>query len=99
VLLSVAFVCAAPTSVTEAIAAEAPAPAPDPEPAPQSAPVEIDGRVLFRVRGTSSFPARVRAAGIAERIRQLAADRSVPPDARRRSRSPRARRSSSATGA
>jgi hypothetical protein len=42
VLLSVAFVCAAPTWVTEALAAaEAPAPAPDPEAAPPSAPVEI----------------------------------------------------------
>src|SRR5262245_52033469 len=46
-----------------------------------SAPVVIDGRTLFRVRGTSSFPAERRAAGIAERIKMVAADRSVSPDA------------------
>ena len=46
-----------------------------------SAPVVIDGRTLFRVRGTSSFPAERRAAGIAERIKAVAADRSVSPDA------------------
>jgi small-conductance mechanosensitive channel len=46
-----------------------------------SAPVVIDGRTLFRVRGTSSFPAERRAAGIAGRIKLVAADRSVPLDA------------------
>jgi small-conductance mechanosensitive channel len=46
-----------------------------------SAPVVIDGSVLFRVRGTSSFPADKRAAGIASRIRALAADRAVSADA------------------
>jgi small-conductance mechanosensitive channel len=46
-----------------------------------SAPVVIDGAVLFRVRGTSVFPADKRAAAIASRIRALAADRTVPADA------------------
>jgi hypothetical protein len=46
-----------------------------------SAPVEIDGNVLFRVRGTSAFPAEKRAAAIAGRIEALAADARVPADA------------------
>src|SRR5215510_3829004 len=46
-----------------------------------SAPVVIDGTTLFRVRGTSSFPADKRAAAIASRIKALAADRAVPADA------------------
>jgi small-conductance mechanosensitive channel len=46
-----------------------------------SAPVEVDGRTLFRVRGVSGFPAPTRAAGIAGRIKALAADPSVPADA------------------
>ena len=43
-----------------------------------SAPVEIDGHVLFRVRGTSVLPAEKRAAAIVGRIETLAADTSVP---------------------
>jgi small-conductance mechanosensitive channel len=46
-----------------------------------SAPVEIDGQVLFRVRGVSAFPAPARAAAIAARIEAFAADASVPADA------------------
>jgi small-conductance mechanosensitive channel len=46
-----------------------------------SAPVEIDGQMLFRVRGVSAYPAPVRAAAIAGRIEALAADASVPADA------------------
>jgi small-conductance mechanosensitive channel len=46
-----------------------------------SAPVVIDGSVLFRVRGTSAFPADKRAAAIASRIKALAADRTVSADA------------------
>ena len=48
---------------------------------PPSAPVVIDGRVLFRVRGTSAFPAERRAAAIVSRIEALAADRAVSADA------------------
>jgi len=46
-----------------------------------SAPVVIDGTMLFRIRGTSSFPAEKRAAAIASRIKALAADRDVPANA------------------
>jgi len=53
----------------------------DPDAEPPSAPVEIDGNVLFRVRGTSAFPAEKRAAAIAQRIEALAADASVAADA------------------
>ncbi len=53
--------------------------APDAEIA--TAPVHFDERVLFSVRGTTSFPAPERAAGIAARIRDLAGDSSVEPEA------------------
>ena len=46
----------------------------------ESAAVEIDGRELFRVRGTASFVADQRAEGIASRIRALAADRAFNAD-------------------
>src|SRR5262249_60771894 len=46
-----------------------------------SAPGVAEGRALCRVGGASSSPAERRAAGIAERIRAVAADRTVPPDA------------------
>lgn len=45
-----------------------------------TAPVEIDGQVLFRVRGASSFPAEQRAAAIRNRIEAVAADRSIRSD-------------------
>jgi hypothetical protein len=44
----------------------------------QSAPVVIDGTVLFRVRGASSFPAEQRAASVTGRIEAFARDESVP---------------------
>jgi small-conductance mechanosensitive channel len=40
----------------------------------KTAAVELDGRVLFVVRGISSFPAEKRAERIADRIAALAAD-------------------------
>jgi len=46
-----------------------------------TAPVVIDGRVLFRVRGVTAFPAVERAATIAQRIRAVAEDRAIPPSA------------------
>ena len=46
-----------------------------------TAPVVIDGRVLFRVRGVTAFPAAERAATIAQRIRAVAEDRAIPPSA------------------
>jgi small-conductance mechanosensitive channel len=39
-----------------------------------SAPVVVDGAVLFRVRGTSAYPADKRAAIVAQRIVSVAAD-------------------------
>ena len=49
----------------------------------ETAPVEFEGATLFRVRGVSSFPAPERARLISDRIRAVAADRSIPPDALR----------------
>jgi small-conductance mechanosensitive channel len=46
-----------------------------------SSPVEVDGRVLFSVRGSASYPAEKRAAAIAERISAVARDRSLDPRA------------------
>jgi len=46
-----------------------------------AAPVEIDGHVLFRVRGTSVLPAEKRAAAIVGRIETLAADGDLPVEA------------------
>jgi small-conductance mechanosensitive channel len=48
-----------------------------------TAPVVIDGRVLFKVRGVTAFPAADRAATIAQRIRAVAEDRAIPPSALR----------------
>jgi len=45
-----------------------------------TAPVNIDGVTLFRVRGVSSYSAADRAAAIAQRIAAVAADRQVSPD-------------------
>jgi small-conductance mechanosensitive channel len=49
------------------------------EPAAATAPVTIDGRVLFSVRGITSYPAPRRAADIEGRIRALARDASIDP--------------------
>ncbi len=43
-----------------------------------TAPVVVDGAVLFTVRGVTSYPAERRAADIAHRITEVAADRSLP---------------------
>jgi len=47
------------------------------------AAVVLDGRELFLVRGVSAYPANKRAAEIAARIEELAADPSVSPDSLR----------------
>ena len=46
-----------------------------------TAPVTLDGAVLFRVRGVSSFPAEARAHRIEDRLATAAADASVGVDA------------------
>ena len=48
-----------------------------------TAPVEIDGAVLFEVRGVASYPAEVRARSVNERIVAAAADPAVPVDSLR----------------
>ena len=48
-----------------------------------TAPVEIDGVVLFSVRGASSFPAAARARLIRDRIEAVAADSAISVDALR----------------
>jgi small-conductance mechanosensitive channel len=45
-----------------------------------TAPVDIDGVELFRLRGVSSFPAEVRAAAVRDRIVAAAADGAVTPE-------------------
>ncbi len=45
-----------------------------------SAQVNLDGNVLFSVRGAASFPADERAKIIAERIELAAVDKSLSPD-------------------
>jgi small-conductance mechanosensitive channel len=45
-----------------------------------SAPVEVDGEVLFRVRGVEALPAAERAAEIAANITAVASDRSFRPE-------------------
>src|SRR5215218_5656782 len=51
---------------------------PPPEAAIDTAPVEVDGQVLFRVRGVSSLAADARAAAIGTRIVAVARDASLP---------------------
>jgi small-conductance mechanosensitive channel len=44
------------------------------------APVKLDGKVLFNVRGMSSFTAEQRAAAVSKRIKSAAEDQSVSVD-------------------
>ena len=53
------------------------APVPAPEAEIVTAPVSIDGTVLFRVRGASSLPAEERAGRIAERVEDAASNPAV----------------------
>ena len=59
---------------------------PSPQPAPvreevvQTAPVRVDGAVLFTVRGIAAHTARERARNIADRIRLIADDRELKPE-------------------
>ncbi|MBN9531557.1 MAG: mechanosensitive ion channel [Alphaproteobacteria bacterium] len=46
-----------------------------------TAPVIVDGEVLFRVRGVSAYPAERRAAEIARAIVEVAEDRTILPEA------------------
>ncbi len=51
------------------------------DPAIATAPVMVDGRLLFRVRGVSAYPSERRAAAIQERIEAAARDETLPLDA------------------
>ncbi|MFZ5876574.1 MAG: mechanosensitive ion channel family protein [Nitrospirota bacterium] len=51
------------------------------EAAESTAVVELDGAVLFPVRGTTSYPAEQRASAIRKRIEAAARDSAVRPDA------------------
>ena len=73
VALAVAILGAAPAAL---IAAE-----PGVASSTSTAAVEVDGYVLFHLRGTHALPAEVRAAAVRARIEALAADRSVRTDA------------------
>lgn len=79
--LTAALISATPVIAAEEAASRSTPALTHPEAEPQHAPVELDGTVLFRVRGIASFPADKRAEAIAGRIEVLAADASVPPDA------------------
>ena len=45
----------------------------------ETAPVTLDGRELFQVRGVQAFPAKLRAETVSARILDLARDRSFDP--------------------
>ena len=76
-LLAVVLMTGIPVHASQA-GVKQPAGAPEHE--LPSALVEIDGRALFRVRGTTAFPAELRAQAIAARIKALAANRNFKTD-------------------
>ena len=49
----------------------------------ETAPVEVDGAVLFYLRGLSSLPAEVRARRVRDRIIAAAADATIPDESLR----------------
>jgi small-conductance mechanosensitive channel len=86
--MTAAYAKATPNATPNAYAdADADAQTPDDgtaavvEEAAQKAPVDVDGNVLFQVRGVSSLPATQRAAAIAHRIAAAAANAAIPLDA------------------
>lgn len=76
--LSSSGVRAAAQSPSSATAA-----AEDAETAVQTAPIVVDGETLFRVTGVQAYPAEKRAQAVADRIRAVAADRTVAPESLR----------------
>jgi len=58
-------------------------PGPVPETPPATAPVMLDGKVLFSVRGVTAYPAETRAKTISERIETIARDGTFSPQALR----------------
>lgn len=47
---------------------------------PETAPVKLDGKVIFSVRGISSYPAEKRAAAISDRIARAASNEAISAD-------------------
>lgn len=78
-VLMLALGASAIASTTEGT--EAPAPAGPDRQAFDVADVVIDGQRIMQVRGTASYPAKRRAAEIAEQIILVAKDPSIPTDA------------------
>ena len=62
-------------------ASRAPESGPEAEVVHVTAPVVLDGQTLFRVRGTSAYPAAERAQRISERLEEAARAGSIPPEA------------------
>jgi small-conductance mechanosensitive channel len=63
-------------ALAQETASQNPAPAESAE--QPTAPVVLDGAMLFRVRGVAAYPAEQRAAAIADRIAAVASDRTIP---------------------
>lgn len=82
VRLAAGALCAAALAAPAAAQPHAASPAFDDDAAEvPTAPVTIDGRLLFTVRGASSLPAHERAQRIRERIEAAAADPGIAPEA------------------
>ncbi|NTW59768.1 MAG: mechanosensitive ion channel family protein [Nitrospirae bacterium] len=82
-LKNIMFILALVLSLTggqTAYAAPSPQPAAGKEEVVQTAPVRVDGAVLFTVRGLAAFTAHERARNIAGRITSIAGDRAVKPE-------------------
>jgi small-conductance mechanosensitive channel len=77
---ALALVLASILASAPAAIAQEPAAAPPDEGEVATAPVELDGTVLLRVRGVSSLPAAERARLIRERLIEVAGDESVSAD-------------------
>lgn len=75
-LTTVALAALTPVTMAQSIGEEAAIVAA--EMRQDTAPVILDGRTLFRLRGVSAYPAEQRARAIAERIEALAADTAAP---------------------
>jgi small-conductance mechanosensitive channel len=79
-LLTVATIAAPPVTLAQSTGEEAVVTT---EMGSSTAPITLDGKVLFRVRGVSAYPAEQRARAIAERIEALAADATIQTTALR----------------
>ncbi len=78
--LALALLSAAP-ALAQAPPATAGGTGPEAEIARVTAPVLLDGETLFRVRGTSTYPAEERAGRIALRIQDVARTAAIAPEA------------------